>query len=214
MSGAAPEAAPAAAEGAEPPSTVAAVLNRIIEDSTGERIAIGDIVGSLGPRAHGFALLLLSAPNLTPGPSMPGFSTLFAIPMCLVAAQMAIGQRRLWLPHVLMRRTMSRGFFVRLMNGLVTLVARLDRVLKPRWPGFTAPVAERLLGLAALGFAVLLLLPLPFYSLLPAAGAVMLSLGVLTRDGVAIAAALAVMALSVAALVAIVAFADFLLGHA
>jgi hypothetical protein len=200
-------------EGAEEPSTVAAVLNRIVEDQTGERVAIGDIIGSLGPRAHGFALLLLSAPNFTPGPSMPGFSTLFAIPMCLVAAQMALGQRRLWLPHFLMRRTLKRGFFVKMVNALVTLVARLDRVLKPRWPRFTTPLVERFLGLAFLAFAVLLLLPLPFYALLPAAGAVMLSLGVLTRDGVAVASSLVVMALSIAALVAIVIFADFLLGR-
>jgi hypothetical protein len=201
-------------EGAEEPSTVAAVLNRIVEDQTGERVAIGDIIGSLGPRAHGFVLLLLSAPNFTPGPSMPGFSTVFAIPMCLVAAQMMLGQRRLWLPHFLMRRSLKRGFFVKLVNALVTLVARLDRVLKPRWPRLTTPLVERFLGLAFLGFAVLLLLPLPFYALLPAAGAVMLSLGVLTRDGVAVATSLVVMALSIGALVAIVIFADFLLGHA
>ena len=212
------EAAPAkaAAEGpeAEEPSTVAAVLNRIVEDSTGERVAIGDIIGSLGPRAHGFALLLLSAPNLTPGPSMPGFSTIFAIPMCLIAAQMALGRRRMWLPHFIMRRTMPRGFFVRLINALVTLVARLDRVLKPRWPAFTAPLVERLLGVVAFLFAVLLLLPLPFFSLLPATGAIMLSLGVLTRDGVAVAASLVMLLLSIAALVAIIWFADFLLGRA
>src|SRR5262249_47508775 len=60
VNAAAPAEAPRA-EGppAEEPSTVAAVLNRIVEDLTGERVAIGDIIGSLGPRAHGFALLLL-----------------------------------------------------------------------------------------------------------------------------------------------------------
>ena len=90
------DASPAAAAMPAEASTVAAVLNRIVEDSTGERVAVGDMIGSLGPRAHGFALLLLSAPNLTPGPSLPGFSTIFAIPMCLVAAQMGLGQRSLW----------------------------------------------------------------------------------------------------------------------
>ncbi len=208
------DASPAAAEGAAPAeaSTVAAVLNRMVEESTGERVAISDLIGSLGPRAHGFALLLLSAPNLTPGPSMPGFSTIFAVPMCLIAAQMGLGRRSLWLPHFIMRRTMPRGFFVKLVNALVTMVARLDRVLKPRWPAFTSPLVERVLGLVSLGFAILLLLPLPFYSLIPATGAIMLSLGVLTRDGVAVAASLVMMAVSVATLVAIVAFADFLLG--
>jgi hypothetical protein len=201
-------------DGAEEPSTVAAVLNHIVEDQTGERVAIGDIIGSLGPRAHGFLLLLLSAPNFTPGPSMPGFSTIFAIPMCLISAQMVLGQRRLWLPHFIMRRSMKRGFFVKMVNALVTLVARLDRVLRPRWPALTTPVVERVLGLVGFGFAVLLLLPLPFFALLPAAGAVMLSLGVLTRDGVAIMASLVVMALSIAALVAIWIFADYLLGRA
>src|SRR5262249_48325305 len=179
MTDAPPASAPGVeVDGAEEPSTVAAVLNRIVEDQAGERVAIGDIIGSLGPRAHGFALLLLSAPNLTPGPSMPGFSTIFALPMCLVAAQMVLGQRSLWLPHFLMRRSMKRGFFIKLVNALVTLVARLDRVLRPRWPALTTPFVERLLGLAGLGFAVLLLLPLPFYSLLPATGAIMLSLGI------------------------------------
>ena len=215
MNDAPPAASPGVeVDGAEEPSTVAAVLNHIVEDQTGERVAIGDIIGSLGPRAHGFLLLLLSAPNFTPGPSMPGFSTIFAIPMCLIAAQMVLGQRQLWLPHFIMRRSMKRGFFVKMVNALVTLVARLDRVLRPRWPALTTPVVERVLGLVGFGFAVLLLLPLPFFALLPAAGAVMLSLGVLTRDGVAIMASLVVMAVSIAALVAIWIFADYLLGRA
>jgi hypothetical protein len=40
----------------------------------------------------------------------------------------------------------------------------------------------------------------------------MLALGVLTRDGVAVAASLVTLVLSVAALAALVMFADFLLG--
>ncbi len=194
--------------------SIALTLRRIVDGIAGERASIGEIMGGLGARAHGLALLLFAAPNLTPGPSMPGFSTVLAVPLVIVAAQMALGLNALWLPGFIARRTLSRKFCASFVDKLTPIVVRIDRVLRPRLHGLTTPFAQRLLGLVALALAGLLLVPLPFYPLLPAFGMVLLALGLLARDGAAILAAIVLAAASGVLLVVVIRFFGHLLGLA
>ena len=192
--------------------SIALMLRRIADGIESERASIGSIMAGLGARAHGLALLLFAAPNLTPGPSMPGFSTVLAIPLVIVAAQMVLGLPGLWLPGFIARRTLSRKFCTGFVDKLTPIVVRIDRVLRPRLHGLTTPFAQRLLGLVALAMAALLLVPLPFYPLLPAFGMVVLALGLLARDGAAILAAILLAVASGVLLAVVIRFFGHLLG--
>jgi hypothetical protein len=63
-------------------------------------------------------------------------------------------------------------------------VKRFERILRPRYLLFTAPVFERLIGLVCLLLALLLPLPIPFTNIPVALPIAIMALAVLERDGV------------------------------
>ena len=170
-----------------PEDSIVGVLRRIGTHSDEERLTIGEILDSLDHRAYGFVLLLLAAANFTPGPSMPGFSTLFGLPAIAMAVQMILGWSRPWLPPRLARLSMPRRRFTATVAKALPMIARLDRVLRPRLTWLANLTGHRWTGAAALLQAVLLCLPLPLYPMAPAASLVLMSLGMIARDGLMLA---------------------------
>jgi hypothetical protein len=164
----------------------------------GEDASLGDVLAALGPRGHGFAMFLLAAPNLTPGPSLPGFSTIFGVPMLLLALGMVAGLPAPRLPGFLARRRVSRARIARLVGLLAPIASRADRALRPRLPRLPRLAgARRLMGACFVLLALLLVLPFPFVSLAAAGAALLLALGLVAQDGVAVALGLAATAGSV-----------------
>jgi hypothetical protein len=170
-----------------PEESIASVLRQIGAHSTEERLTLGEILASLDHRAYGFVLLLLAAANFTPGPSMPGFSALFGMPAMAVAVQMILGRSRPWLPARLARIGMPRSRFTKAVAKALPTIARLDRVLRPRLTWLVNLTGHRWTGLAALVQGLLLCLPLPLYPMAPAASLVLMSLGMIARDGLMLA---------------------------
>ena len=170
-----------------PEESIEAVLRRIGSHSDDERLTLGEILSSLDHRAYGFILLLLAAPNFTPGPSMPGFSTILGLPAMVMAAQMMLGRRRPWLPAWLARLGMRRRSFTRMITKALPTIARLDRVLRPRLVWLAHLTGHRWTGAAALVQALLLMLPLPLYPMAPATALVLMALGMIARDGLMLA---------------------------
>jgi hypothetical protein len=187
--------------------TILAAFRRLGEGPADESTTLGALVTSLDARAHALVLLLLAAPNLTPGPSMPGFSTIFAVPLCIVAFEMMLGRRRLRLPAFLARIEIRRGRIAGFVGRLEPLLHRLERVLKPRGPALAGPDAERPLGFVCVLLGVLLALPIPLFSMLPACAVLAIALGLLTRDGLAVAVGLGTGVVAIIALAVLVTLA-------
>ena len=191
--------------------TILAVLRRLGQGPEHERATVGELVAKLDERAHALVLLLLAAPNLTPGPSMPGFSTIFGVPLCIVAFEMIMGRRALRLPRFLARISIPRRRIAGLIVKLEPLLQRIERVLKPRRPDFGSLGATRGIGVACVFLAVLLSLPIPVFSLLPALALVIVALGLLARDGIAVICGLGLGLLACGILIGLVLAARHLL---
>lgn len=175
--------------------SVSSILAEMAETWPAERISLGDIVDTLGDRGHGLLMLTLTLPNLVPL-YLPGLSAVTGLPLAAVALQMALGRPRPWLPEFLLRRSVSKMDFQRLVLRALPWLARIERVLKSRLDGFAHGPAERLIGAACVILALLLSLPVPLTNIPLAVPVILFSLGVLERDGVVtlIAAAAAVAA--------------------
>lgn len=167
-----------------PSESIVAALLRLGEGPPDIPVTIEELVASLDSRAFGFLVLLMALPNLTPGPSMPGFSTIFGVPVCIVAVQMILGRTRLWLPHWIGKRAISRGRVARIIGHAIPMIRRIESVLKPRWPILTQSIIGKWTGIGCLTAGALLTLPIPIFSMAPAFALVLLSLGLLARDGV------------------------------
>lgn len=199
------------APGAASAETILSVLRHLGHGPADERATLGELVARLDERGHALVLLLLAAPNLTPGPSMPGFSTVFALPLCVVAFEMSLGRRTLRLPPLLARRTVLRRRVAGLVVKLEPLLQRLERILKRRGPEVDTPAGCRAIGAACVLLSLLLALPIPVFSLLPALALVVIALGLLARDGLAVICGAGLGVLALAILVVLVVAARHLL---
>ncbi|BCX19776.1 MAG: hypothetical protein KatS3mg117_3458 [Geminicoccaceae bacterium] len=127
---------------------------------------MGEIVAALGDRAFGAVLLIFAAPNILPV-TLPGTSSVTALPILLVGIQLLVGWRRLHLPDALARRSFARRQLAIVVERLGPWLERAERLARPRWPVLTTPLAERLIGLAVLVLSVILFLPLPSSNIPP-----------------------------------------------
>lgn len=182
--------------GAGPRQRISDVLSSIAGDGGGT-VRLGEVVAALGDRGYGLLILVLAAPNLLPI-YIPGLSAVFGIPLALIAVQMALGLPRPWLPKKLLRRPFRRREFASLTQRILPWVIRLERVLKPRLPALTHPIAERLLGVLALVLAITLALPIPLTGIPLGIALALIGAGLIERDGLVMLTGLAIAAVAMA----------------
>ena len=145
-------------------------------------ISIGDIRDALGRRSFAPLLVLFAAFNLLPLP--PGTSAVLGLPLLIVAAQMAFGSNRAWLPAFISRRSLSPEQFRTVTDWTVPRLIRLEEVIRPRYWPFWRRQGERVVGVIALVLSVSITLPIPLGNWLPAFATALLGLALSERDGI------------------------------
>ncbi len=138
-------------------------------------------------------------------PLPPGVSMVMALPILIVAPQIMVDRRKLWLPDWLGRRTLDRAKLAKLLHRMLPTLERLEAVVRPRLTLLTGRAGQMLAGLACTVMGVILVLPIPFANLLPSWSIVSFALGLTRRDGLLVLAGYALM-IAALGLIALVAF--------
>ena len=161
---------------------------------TSERVTLGDMAEFLGDRSIGGLLLVLALPMALPVPA-PGISVLFGVPLIVISAQLALGYRRPWLPARLARRSVTRSSFTAIVYRILPTLRRLERIVRPRAGWLAGSWARVPAGIICLVLAVIITLPVPLGHVVPGTAISVLALGLIERDGIAIAAGIFIAAL-------------------
>jgi hypothetical protein len=145
-------------------------------------LSLGDMLDRIesddGP---GPVLLVLTLPILLPLP--PGVSMVLALPLLLVAPQIVIGRREIWLPKWLSRRTIKRPPLIKLIKRVLPPLDRLEKIVRPRLCFLTGRIGASVVGVACTIIALVLVLPIPFANLVPALALGAFSIGLTRKDG-------------------------------
>ena len=159
---------------------VSEILDAVSQDTRRERISVGDLMHAMDARAVAALILLFALPNVLPTP--PGTSSILGLPLLYLCAQMMLGKLP-WLPAIIADRSMTRGDFRAFVGRVTPLLARAERLLKPRLLFITSARGEQVIGALCLLLAIVLAMPIPLGNMLPALAISLLALGVLERDG-------------------------------
>jgi hypothetical protein len=184
----------------EKPPRLSTIL-QLLAGSDEERVTIGSLIEAFGDRAFGALMFIFALPNVIPMP--PGTSAVLGFPLVVIAAQLTIGRKTLWLPKALLNRTIRTVDLQRIHNVVGRYVRAVERLLSPRLTFFFGPVGDRVIGAICLLMAIILFLPIPFGNMLPALAIACFALSLLERDGLMALIGLLVAAISVAVLVAL-----------
>lgn len=158
---------------------------QIVDEDGPDRLTFSDFALKLQARAWGGLLVIFAAINAIPLP--PGVNIFFAIPLMIVSAQMAFGRATPWFPARIDRRGVTKEELRRLVAKMEWIERRVERMFKPRLPGFTGQTATRLIGVVC--FILALFAMLPIVHVAPAALIVLFGLALIYRDGALVIAA-------------------------
>lgn len=176
--------------GRDPFAHLSNALRSIAVSGTGD-LDLETISRQLGRRSIGALLLVLALPMVLPAPA-PGISVLFGVPMILVSAQLMLGRRSAWLPQRVAHRSIGRADFVAFVERAMPTLRYLERIIRPPFTWMAGDWAMIPVGAVCLILAAIIALPVPLGHVVPGAAICVLAMGVIERDGLAIAAGLVV----------------------
>ena len=156
------------------------MLTGLIDEIHGDTITLRELLERSGRQGMLLICALSTLPFLIPV-SIPGVSTVFGAAIVLLFLN-----RLPWLPQRILNKPLDAHKLVPVLRKGAGLVSKIDRWVKERWLHLTSAAMLRL-NSAAVVFGGLLLMapqgPIPFSNTAPAVGILLLTIGLLQRDG-------------------------------
>lgn len=173
----------------DPEQRISAVLAAAEGAVQGAEVSLRDLLTALGEQGLLVFCGILAAPFLLPV-TVPMMSTVFGVPMLLIAFAVMVS-RMPWLPDRLLARRLSGETVRTILRRVTGWALRFEHLVRPRWLALSGGPRINFVNGALLGVAVLTLmapLPLvPFVNTLPAIAIVLMCFGMAERDGALIA---------------------------
>jgi len=130
-----PPALPVAPE--DEPEPFSAVLRRMAA-ADGDTLTLDEVASTFAGRGFGPVMLVFALINLLPWP--PGGTSLVGLPLLVISAELAAGQREVWLPRWLEKASVSRRTFAGLLRRFDRPIDWVERVSRPRLAPRSAPL--------------------------------------------------------------------------
>lgn len=161
--------------------TASEILNDVVGNSTEDALSFGELKASLHERGFGilmilFALILAVLP--------PGLAGIPAIPIFIFSIQMIARMDSPWLPKWLEKKKISRKNLALMVVKASPCLKKVEKFLRPRLTFASSPLGERIVGAFGVLFSLSILIPLPFTNFIPAVGVALMSLGLISKDGI------------------------------
>lgn len=172
-----------------PAQTLGHVLDEITakvrDDETPESLTFAEVINAFGRRSYGPLLLVIGLFAISPATIVPGMTWLAAALTLVVAGQMALGMKRIWLPRKALQAELPREAVLGGIEKSRGVANRIDGLLKPRLTFLSGPPFVNLVALLVIA-AALITFPLgliPFAPLAPGLAVTFFGLGMVARDG-------------------------------
>lgn len=168
------------------PRRLSTDLQELLRETAGRAVTLGELEQILKGRGFALFLLLMSLPFAFPV-AIPGLSIPFGIVIMLLGLRITFGMKPS-LPSFILRREVPRAMLEKIAGYGLKLATKMEKLVKPRmhflqrWPGMINLIG---LGIASGGFLLSLPLPplIPFSNTIPAVSVLLLTAGLMERDG-------------------------------
>ncbi|MBI6629408.1 exopolysaccharide biosynthesis protein [Pontibaca sp. S1109L] len=178
------------------------VVEKIVDDidslSGHDTIRVRDMVEELGQATFIPLLMVPALLVISPLSGIPLFSSVCGLTIALIASQLLIGRKRLWLPNFLLQREIKGTRAHGALGKIRKLASFLDRHAHQRLSFLVRPPLNKLVQVLTMlcGLAMPFLELLPFSSSILGISVVLFSVGFLTRDGIYVLSAMILIAVA------------------
>ena len=174
-----------------------------------DTISFAEIKTLLHERGFGLLMIIFALPLAVPLPVPPGITAVPAIPLMFFSFQMVMGMSTPWLPKWIGRKQMKRSTIAWMIEKASPYLRKVEMWMRPRFSFASSKIGEKIVGFFSLIFAISILVPLPFTNFIPAIGIVLMSLGILSKDGIIIILGMLIGSIGIGITVSIVLYTLF-----
>lgn len=155
------------------------------KESDDDYLTIHEIMQLLDERGFGIMIIIFALPNLFPG-FLPPIPTLFAIPLSVFSVQMILRMDAPYLPNFISKRKLKRASLQKAINKSLPYMTKVESIIRPRIEIMTTETVQRYLGVLMLLFSLTVALPIPLTNFWPSVALILIGIGLVTRDGLAV----------------------------
>ncbi|HEY8189813.1 MAG TPA: exopolysaccharide biosynthesis protein [Micavibrio sp.] len=152
------------------------------------RISMDSLLEAFHERGFGLVIFIFAIPMALPVPKPPGISSIFAVPLIILTVQQAVGRHTVWLPLFIRRKAIDRAKLASLLAKGLPWIQKAEHLIRPRLEVITTDRITRIVGLLGAIMSLCIMVPLPGTNTVPGMGIVLMSIGIMMRDGLAIIA--------------------------
>lgn len=157
------------------------VIEDVVNKSSADRIPVRDLVEAMDAIGFGLVMMIFAFGIVIPLP--PPFPSIISIPLAIFSLQMALGYSSPKLPKRFSDLSVKRSVLAMLVQKSSPYIRRVERILRPRLSFMTYGIMERVIGVFTLIFSVSIFLPIPLSNFIPGLGILIISFGLLGKDG-------------------------------
>ncbi|MFB8343558.1 exopolysaccharide biosynthesis protein [Brucella cytisi] len=164
-------------------STIMTDLAR--EASLRDGLTVFEALELMGRSGFGFVLILLALPALIP---LPGpFGMVFGTAVSIVSLQFMFGLQPVWLPSFLGKRKLSASALSTMERHVSPLVQRIERLVLPnRLQAIAGSKLNYIVAIPVFCLGIAIALPIPFGNMAPVAAILVISIGLVEKDGLVV----------------------------
>ncbi len=156
------------------------------DENSKKEISLDELTKILKDKGFGILMLICSFPMAIPLPYPPGFTTILGIPLMLFSIQMLLGYEAPKLPRWIGRKSFKIKSMRDSINKAMPYILKIEKYIKPRFLQMTTISAEKFVGAISLLCAIFITLPIMFGNAVPSAGILVMSLGLISKDGITV----------------------------
>ena len=162
------------------------IVKTLANDLDEGHVSFGQLLEMLSEGTFGIAIFFFALPNTIPL-GIPFISSICAIPILFFSAQMMMGKNHVHLPKFIKKRGFNGALLKKGLTKCLPWFAKLEKLFRPRLAHFAGEGAQRFVGFVIVLLAIIIFLPVPFGNFAPAFCICLLAMGIMERDGLAVA---------------------------
>ncbi|MBV5257837.1 exopolysaccharide biosynthesis protein [Synechococcus moorigangaii CMS01] len=153
------------------------------EEDRGETVSLAQVLAIAEEKVFGIVLVILSFPSALPIPA-PGYSTPFGFLIFLIAIQLILGRKQLWLPLSWQRKTVKTTMAQGVLEKGLPWLKKIEAIAHPRFPIVCqSRVGRTVMGCTIALMATSMMIPIPGTNTLPAMMIFLTAFGLQEDDG-------------------------------
>lgn len=185
---------------------VSEVLRDVATSFIEDKISIREIKDAIRERGFAILLLIFALPLTIPLPVPPGATTIASMPILLFSLQMVIGLASPWLPQWLEKKSIKRTTLAIIAEKTSAPLKKIEKITCARLSIVVSILGTKVFAVCSLICSVSIFIPLPMTNFIPAISIVLMSFGVLNRDGLMILVGIIIGAIGIAITFLVVVF--------